>query len=272
MTSIVLAKFQNCASTYQATEAVIDDIRGRNNIKSYTFKNIEYLFNEETKTALVLKCIARTTTKAFCKKSYKKTKIVFDIGKRCTTVSNGVAAIRHFFSIFAGYDLVIACGSLDHECCVFFRQDDKGKLEAIYFNPNYSVEQDGVESSRVVKALFISLKKKLIKKQSFYAGCGNTGGLCSAFTWERIHQHVCDGLTPFNDDGLILEDYWHNTTASSHHRYQQNRKALKAETKPLIHYEVWKPFDLKLENVDAREIFGIAVEISKMVADLHIDE
>lgn len=187
-----------------------------------------------------MKSIARTTTNAFRKKSHKKTKIKFDVSNRCTTVSNGVAAIRHFFTVFAEYDLVVPCGSLDHECCVFFRQEDNEKLHAIYFNPSYSEQQEGVEFSTVVKELFVSLKGKVIKKQAFYAESGNVEGECSALTWEKIFRHVCDGLTPFDDDRLVLEDYSYNTTASSYHRYQQNRKQKQKGIKSFKHHDTWK--------------------------------
>lgn len=271
MASFDLAKFQENDSSYQATEEVIESIRGRSDIKSYRAKSIEYLYNEEKKTAIVLKCIARSTTKQFRKRTYKKTEIVFDIANRCTTVSNGAAAIRHFFIAFPEYDLAISCGSMDHESCVFFRQDGQSKLRAIYYNPNFSEQQEGVQFSKMVKELFVSLRGKLIEKQAFYEDDGNVGGNCSGVTWKKLYELLCDGESPFDDGSLQLEDYRYNTTASSHHRYQQNRK-VKNEVKTLKHHDTWEPLDRMLAKVDTLSVFRISVQIATMIAELYIDQ
>lgn len=166
-------------SSYLATETVINQIRNHPDIHSCMDDYDEYLINEAKKSAVVLKYVVRKTTKAFLTKSYKQTKIEYDIAKRCTTVSNGIRLIRKFFNIYPNFDIVVPCGSLSHECCVFFRKDAAGKFRAIYFNPNFSTIQNGVESSKIVKELFVMMRGALVEKRSFYSPCGNVDGECS---------------------------------------------------------------------------------------------
>lgn len=211
-------------SSYLATETVINQIRNHPDIHSFMDDYDEYLINEAKKSAVVLKYVVRKTTKAFLTKSYKQTKIEYDIAKRCTTVSNGIRLIRKFFNIYPNFDIVVPCGSLSHECCVFFRKDAAGKFRAIYFNPNFSTIQNGVESSKIVKELFVMMRGALVEKRSFYSPCGNVDGECSALTWKKVHDLVCDGSTPFMDHSLHLEDYSHNTTLASYNRYKSQQK------------------------------------------------
>lgn len=209
-------------SSYLATEVVINQIRDHRDTRSFLDDNDEYFLNDAKKTAVVLKYVIRKTTKSFLARSYKQTKIKHNIAKRCTTVSNGIRLIRKFLNMFPNFDLVVPCGSLSHECCVFFRKDVK--FRAIYFNPNYSNIQNGVESSKIVQEMFNTMRGALVEKRSFYSPCGNVDGECSALTWKMVYNLVCDGSSPFMDNSLHLEDYSHNTTLSSYYRYRAQQK------------------------------------------------
>lgn len=211
-------------SSYLANEMVMSQIQNHPDIRLLNNNYIEYLVNDRKKTAVVLKYVVRKTTKSFLQSSYRQTKIKYDFAKRCTTVSNGISIIRAFLKMHPDFDLAIPCGSLSHECCVFFRKNAAGKFRVIYFNPNYSTIQNGVESSKIVKQLFLAMKGAIIEKRSFYSPCGNVEGECSALTWKKLHDLVCNGWSPFTDNSLNLEDYSHNTTLASYNRYKANQK------------------------------------------------
>lgn len=268
MASFNIEEFIKYPSTYQATEDIIAQIRCQNGIQTYTEKNIEYLFNEEKQTAVMLKSIARKTTKLGEGKN-KKCEVKPDIGHRITTVSNGISAIRRFFKMFPTYHLVVSSGCLEHECCVFFRKEG-GKFKSIYFNPNFSDVQDGVESSTMVTKIFKTLGRALVEKKSFFAMCGNVDGNCSAHTWEKIYKHVCDGASPFNDDSLDLQEYSHNMTTQTYNRYKTKSIQRKRGKETLHHLKMWKQLDSKMIDVDGRDAFRIMGKISQMISDLKI--
>lgn len=92
-----LLKFDEYKSSYDATEVTISDIKKNKNVKS------ELPANE------------------------------FDWAKRHTKVSFARCAILYFLNIpkFQDYDLVAPIGNYNHECCIFFKNQNGG-LKAIY--------------------------------------------------------------------------------------------------------------------------------------------
>lgn len=254
--------------SYKAIEKIIAIIKEQENIQSFTAHNIEYLYNVNNKTAILLKSISRPTQRRYRKnKTNRRQKVDYDIAKRITTVSVGINAIRKFFSEFNNFELVVPCGSLSHECCIFFRKDDSNRLDTIYYNPNYSQVHDGVESSTVVRQLLTEMKGGISSKRAFYSPNGNVAGQCSAVTWHKMFDFVCNGCSPFNDEGSLgLEDYRHHTTTLSYNRYQQNAKKKKPNI--LKHMKMWKEMDNMLLNASERKVIRISIKISQMLAEL----
>lgn len=253
-------------NSYEATEIIIALIKKQGNIRLFSERNIDYLYNVKTNTAILLKSITRPTQRRYRnKKTNRKQQVKYVIGKRITTVSVGINAIRSFFANFHNYELVVPCGSLNHECCLFFRKNNFNRLDAIYYNPNYSLIHDGVESSTVVKQLLVEMKSAISTKRAFYSPSGNVVGERSAVTWSKMFDHVVNGFSPFNDNNgsLGLEDYHHNTTTSSYNRYQQNAKTKKGNI--LKRMDMWKKLDDMILNASDRKAIRISIKISKML-------
>lgn len=96
---------------------------------------------------------------------------------------------------------------------------------------------------------------------------GKKTGECSAETWNNIFEHVCYGISPFNDDGTLnLQDYQHNTTTYSYKRYKQNVNNKKG--KVLKRMEMWKQLDAMMCNASDRKAIQISMKMSLMLAEL----
>lgn len=197
-------------------------MRDLENIQSYVSlpSRFEYLFDLRAKKAILLKSISRSSQKRFRNKNKKRSKNVFDIGKRIVTTETGYQAISRFFNTdgFGKFELVVSCGSESHESCLFFRKEDD-KLAVIYFNPNYSERHDGVQYSHIVRQLLEKFGRRIRRVQAYYSPCFNVAARCSALTWEQMVNHVCYDKSPFTNKDLNLEEYSHYMTQMAYENY-----------------------------------------------------
>lgn len=214
--------YDNHNDTYQAAEQTIREMRELENIHSFMAppSKFEYLYNTISKTAILLKSISRSSRCGVGKKYNKRNKNKYDIGKRIITTESGYQAILRFFKQdrFQEYELVVSCGSETHESCLFLRKDDDG-LSVIYFNPNYSERQDGVQYCHIIRQLLEKFGRKIHRSQAYYSPCFNVMARCSALTWEQMVNHICYGKSPFTNTNLQLEDYTHYITRSAYLNY-----------------------------------------------------
>lgn len=224
-------KFEGYKSTYEATENVISQMKAipKLNIYETDRSHGEFLYNEETKTAVFLKFVINLMKTSFQKNRNKAYKNPFDCASRITTTSVGKQAATHFLNEprFNGYDLVIPIGSHSHEACLYVQKSDTG-ISIIYYNPNYSAVTKGVQFNKVSRELIQLFGKKVTSIKSFYSPNGNYAGKCSVLSWEKIFSHVVDGKSPFKNGKLKLEDYTKLATGHSHEKYR-NRALLEDE-------------------------------------------
>lgn len=258
--------FEGIESTYEAIESTIVAIRANKNIKSHKNDNIEYLYNDKTETAILLKCAAKLPVKQFNKRKIKRTTNENDYAKRDTTTLRVRNAILHFMNHkdFKNYGIVVSVGTITHDSCVFFRKYET-HIEAIYFNPNYSDIQEGVQSSKLVNGLLSSFHTVIRRIRSYYSPDGNIDGLCSGLTWKQMFSYVWEGLSPF-DEHVHLDDYSHLTTLQSHKRYHSKEKS------NLKHYSVWKTLDDVLKNVPDAMLITISTKMSHIIYSYYQDK
>lgn len=180
----------------------------------------EYIYNSKYKKAILLKSISRLSQARFGRKYNKRNKNKYDVGNRIITTESGYQAILRFFKQedFQDFELVVSAGSETHESCIFIRKDGDG-YEAIYYNPNYSDRQDGVQYSHVVRQLFHKFGRKLKRIQAYHSPCFNLRAQCSALTWAEMMNHMSLGLSPFSSNTHVLEDYKHYVTQSAYSAY-----------------------------------------------------
>lgn len=269
-----IENFDDTESTYKSTEKTIDEMRRYKQIEAFidSTKNCEYLYNDEKKTAVLLKCVIKKTRKLFHKKFVRTEKNPYDLGNRETTVSVARCMILSFLNHqkFHNYHLVVSIGSRDHESCIFFRNMDVG-MEAIYFNPNYSEKHDGAQYSQIGYHLMTSFGNTIRRIRAYYSPSGNTSGKCSAITWERIFEHVCNGLSPFHDNNLQLEDYNHFTTTYSYRKYHRKIHAVNSSNR-LKHHQLWENCDGMLINMDDNDVGEISKRISEVISGFYLQK
>lgn len=242
---------------------VFEELRKNDKIKvvPHPRENYAFYINEEHKTAVFSKCVSVISGKLFGRKKYKTSKNQFDKFKRCTTTDVGKCAIYYFMNnnLFADYSLVVNCATLSHEVCVFFSKKDE-EMHAIYFNPNFSCTQDGIESSKIVNALLKSFGKSLTSIKAYYSA--NIESNCAAITWEQIYNHVWKGASPFKNNEFPLDDYSHCMTPFAYKKYWGKEKTTSSGER----LKQWKDFDDILANVnDPKLLMDISNEISKAV-------
>lgn len=253
-------------TTYDATESAINDIRNTGKVESYYLKryNAEFLYNDETKTAMLLKYIIKPTKDGFVQRKKRVYKCPYDRWKRITTVSVARRLIIHFMNHpqFMHYELAISVGSYYHEACLFFRKY-RGRLEVIYFNPNYSKRTRGVQFSRTATDVLTSLGRVVTKVQAFWSQCGNKDGECSKLTWRRVHDFLF-GDSPFDDKNLKLTDYNHYATAYSYSKYFFNGGKIEFQ-----HFDLWKDIEEIMQRNKASR--SDMMEILKSIQSLILD-
>lgn len=249
-----IKKFDEIESSYIATDKTIGELLEINGIEEFKFENYsyEFLVNSSMKTAVYLKCVSKMKVNIFLKK-YKRMKNVHDISKRMTTTTVGSAMINYFFNDdkFKDYTLAVSCGNYSHECCCFFRKNENG-LAAIYYNPSYSEKVRGVRKNANTTKLLQSLKS-LNKIQSYYAFCGNVLGICSGMTWAEIYTLMVNGISPFTNKNINLENYNSCVTPYSYKKYwSKNNKAVEIEEKGSDRdkrFEMLKEYDDMLKHI-----------------------
>lgn len=253
-----LLKFDEYKSSYDATEVTISDLKKNKNVKSFTharnkYEAYDYLYNESMKTAVFLRCATELPANEF------------DWAKRHTKVSFARCAILYFLNNpkFQDYDLVAPIGNYNHECCIFFKNQN-GCLKAIYYNPNYSTALDGVQSSNISKAIFKSFGRSIKSIEAYHSESGNTEEMCSGFTWGEIYNHVIN-LSAFKNNKIALENYNHLTTLKAYKGYNTKNRLNRMK-----HYERWKRFDEMLFDIDTSDTVDLATELSLTLSDYYI--
>lgn len=232
-------------------------------IREYEHNNINYLYNATTKTAVLLKSIIRVTTEGFTSKKKKHYNNHFDIANRLTTTSVGNGALSHFINndTFPGFDLVVPIGSHVHETCIFYRKRDDF-FEAIYFNPNYSTKAKGTQSSNVAHVLLS--KASLKRVQAFHSDCQNIKGKCSFLTWRLITNFLMNGLSPFDDSNIDLEDYNHLAATYAHNK--RLKLDYSSDNDELVFHEMWKNLDDMIpDDIDDKTYLLINKLLSEIV-------
>lgn len=235
-------------------------------VHSFKHNGIEYLYNDENKTALILKCVNRLSVNQFSKKTIKRAKNKNDKYNRCTTVDVVKNAITLFLNHvdYSCYELVVPVGTVDHECCVFFSKNGN-TFQSIYYNPNYSLIHDGVESSALANALLKEMGQNLRSIRSYYSLSGNVDDECSGFVWEEIFNFIKNGNSPFGNDSLNLEDYNHFTTQKTYDRYRYK----KTENIKLKYLRYWKRYDQMLGDIDTTDAIKISNKMSRIISDYY---
>lgn len=256
--------FENFAAgddSYKKTEETIEKIRKAPNILSYTHprSKVEYLFNVKHKIALVLKSVAKVTDKM---KKKRKSKFPHDFAKRVITTQSGYNAVKDFYrnSEFKGYELIVPSGDNVHEVCLFFREYPERGYDTIFFNPNYSEIQDGVQTNKVAKAFTKHFGRTIHRQRAYHSSDGNVGSNCSAATWEQIFNAICNGSSPFENPLIELHSFDHHMMEKTYHEYHNLGITLKLKNGAL-----WEKCDELLMDATEEEIAEIWSEIKLLI-------
>lgn len=264
------SRFNSFESTYDATESEIQHMLDSGKLEKHHVGryNADFVYNEGSKTAALLKFVVKSPKPAYIKKRNRSYKSPHDQASRVTTTSVAYRLITQFMndSRFAVYELVISVGSYDHESCVFLRKNS-GKTEAIYYNPNYSKKTKGVQFCATANALLKNFGNALTTVQSFTSPCFNLKGFCCQLTWERIHNFVLNGETPFNDASLNLTDYNHLLTPYSYRKYFKRDPVNEIDLK---HYEIWRDVEKIMRGHKATR--KDEMNISKLLSGIILKE
>lgn len=231
-------------------------------IRTYEHNNIEYLFNNSTKAAVMLKSVVHVTQK----RKNKRHPNPYDIGARHTTTSVGKCALLHFMNNdhFTDFDLAVPIGSQSHEACLFFRKQ-MGLFEAIYFNPNYSEQRRGTQSSVIASALLNN--KSLGRVRAFHST--NFEGKCSFLTWNLITNFMMHGVTPFDDPTIDLGDYNHIATE---YQYGKRLKSyVEDDNDKITHWNMWRGLEDIFHDVQEEEHQLIARKLTAIAWKYHFE-
>lgn len=246
-------------NTYFATEVIISDIRKMDQITTLVDPRakIEYFLNGEKKTALLLKSVARVSLQSFVRKRNRRSKIVDDVANRIIPTLTGYRAVNFFYKEekFKHFDLVVPCGNAKHEAAMFFRKNEN-KLDVIFFNPNYSDVQDGVQRNNVAAKFLDEFGGTIRSIRAYHAPNGNEDSQCSAWTWQEIANHICHGTSPFINE--TLENYSQNMTENTYKRYHTTKFKANGNS------DVWKKGKKLLKNATDKQIFEISKRISRI--------
>lgn len=235
------------------------------NVDSYIepSSKYEFLCNHDQKSAIFLKSVAKKSADQFRRKTNKRNKIKYDIGNRIITTKTGYNEVVKFFSRPANrkYELVVPCGNYNHEVCLFFRKNRALEYEIIYFNPNYSDVQDGVQSCRRVAEFIGHFKSNVAKIEGYHSPCGNEASRCSALTWAEMFNHVCHGTSPFSNPSLQLQNYMHLMSEKVYDKYHKTKNNQNFEN-----IETWQECEEFIENATNHDMINISCGISDIFA------
>lgn len=256
--------FDECDNTYIAIENTISLIRETANVQSYTqakYKT-EFLFNTEFKSAILLKSVARASKPFFNKKRMRSKRVSFDIANRIIPTRSGYIAVTGFFKEekFKDYELIVPCGNYSHETCLFFRMLPEGGFDVIFYNPNYSDIQDGVQLNRVTILLMNHFGNALRRIRAYHAPNGNENSQCSALTWQEMFNDICQGASPFTNSTIELVNFDYKMME---HKYKAYHSSEKNESWKNI--DTWLECDELLADASARDVLDISQKISTMI-------
>lgn len=206
-------KYNTCnrfVDSYEAIHRTVEEMKALTAIEMYTrrgtWPDIQYLYNSSTKAAVMLKTVVYTTqahsssgTRHQSKSDKQKDRYKMNI-----TDMTGHRAVTHFFDKkeFQGFTLVVPCGNRVHECCIFFEQMDVGKLEAIFFNPNFSVHTLGIQTNNVAVNFLKKFGNNLLKIHSYHIETCNVDGNCVGYVWKEIFNMLMKNFSPFTTSGV----------------------------------------------------------------------
>lgn len=145
---------------------------------------------------------------------------------------------------------------------------DGGKYDAVYYNPNYSDATQGVESNTINKDILKSFSTTLRSVQAYHSPCGNVRSRCSALTWQELYNHVNNGISPFQNDNLNLEDYRHIMTAYSYNKYHKAKRS----QSPLKYHQTWSRLDQLIRHIDVSDTAEIASKLSNVLVEYFINK
>lgn len=208
--------FNRFANTHIATERMLIEIRKMPSIESFlrdkTRPHIEFLFDRNKKTALMVKTVVATKGPAKNKE---------DLYKMNTTIAVGKSAVNNFFAEeeFKDFTLAVFSGNFWHECCIFLRKHDSG-LQAIYYNPNYSLKTMGTQSNAVSGNFLKKWGNALTNIRSYCSNTGNIEGNCVGFVWEQVFELLFKGVSPFTSPKINLIPYNRYMTETSYKRHK----------------------------------------------------
>lgn len=238
------AHFDSFDSKYAAAESVIDRMKRSRHVSSHLRRHCEFLYNEQTKTAILLKFVVSLSKSASTAKRNRRNKGPLDIAGRMTTTTVAKNAVVHFLNRpqFQRYDLVVPTGNRLNGAWagVFLRKRD-GHTEAIYFNPKWSARTYGPESNRASVQLMKMFGRNLTNVKAFDLNCyrHNRAAIC----WQAMFDHVVNGDTPFGNAALHFVDFTHFMTPT---QYKQHQHKSSGREYVLKHYDMWKKVNDKL--------------------------
>lgn len=163
-------KFNN---TYIVSEIVIKELEQKFDVEIIGGKklNFQYIINHQNKTAIAPIYFGAELTKC-----------TGDIFKRARLPSAASFAARFFLKKYPEYSLALSLGTLDHEFCVFIRNNNN-KFEIVAYDTN-SMVASGVLRNFVKK---FGLK---VRVTGYNHRRYNDDGWCSAYTWSEIYSFM----------------------------------------------------------------------------------
>lgn len=252
-------EFDKQENTYLAAETTISEVRQMDQINAIidSSAKIEYFVNHEKKSALLLKSVARVSARRFVRKYSRRSKNINDVGNRKIPTLTGYRAVNFFYKKqqFQDFVLAVPCGNANHETAMFFRKYDS-KLDVIFFNPNYSDIQDGVQRNNVASKFLCEFGRTIRSIRAYHAPNGNEDSQCSVWTWQEIYNHICHGISPFTKD--TLQEYSQNMTENTYKRYH------KPKMNANEHNDVWGRGKTVLKNATDKQILEISKRISRI--------
>lgn len=248
---------------------VIRVLKQNEDVRNHDHLEFEFIYNEKQKTALLLFLVIKHKSQFFLKKQNRKYKSKHNKGNtaRITTTDNARRAILYFLNhrTFNEFTLAVAVGSYTHEACLFLRKDDD-RYKAIYYNPNFSQVTQGVQTSNTANDVLKSLGNKLNQIRSYYSESRNVAGICSFLVWKQIYILLNDGVSPFDNPNIHLENYDRLKTPYTLDKSKEAKRNKKNLN--LKRYPFWKQFDEMLVDFNEDDIDEIDFQFSSIICDV----